>query len=69
MVFVYGCVALLALDGAFTVDVCSSCSGVAGSVCWSEVVEVVGSACVVGDDVVCGVCSGFATEGALRVVL
>jgi hypothetical protein len=69
MVFVYGLIALLLLDGAFTVDVCGSCSGVACAVCWSEVVKVIGSASVIRDDVVGGICTGFATERALGVVL
>jgi hypothetical protein len=37
MVFVYGLVALLLLDGTFTVYIGGSCSGVATAVCRPEV--------------------------------
>jgi hypothetical protein len=51
-------VSLLLLFGAFVVEVLGSGAAVAFVVGWAEVVDVVGAACVVGDDVVCGVGSG-----------
>ena len=49
---------------AFGVYVSGACSGVAGFTYWAEVGDVIGPACVEGDDVV-GVCGwGFVADDA-----